>query len=146
MTTIIAIFLLSLILMHARDERAALLLLLLVGVTAVFGIRKLGYLKYLASDKLIRWVGDVSDDLGIKQGRRKFLSHQMAIFDSSDMEELWSRMLSAAKLMKLDYLELKMESDASDSHTSNSYSWDSGKGKVDPSSLDPNQTMYTSPP
>ena len=45
------------------------------------------------------------------------------------MEELWSNVVSAAKLMKLDYLELKLEPDPSGSHTSNRYSWDSGKGK-----------------
>jgi len=70
----------------------------------------------------------------------------MAIFDSSDMEELWSGMVSAAKLMKLDYLELNLESNGTTSHTSNRYSWHSGKGKVDPSLLDLNQTMYTSLP
>jgi len=97
---------LSLILVHARDDRAALLLLL-AGVTMIFGIRKLGYLEYLAVDGLARWVKDISDELGIKRDRRQFLACQMAISESNNMDEFWSRVVSAGQLLELGYLELR---------------------------------------
>lgn len=102
--------LLSLLLVHAHDDQAALLLLL-VGVTIIFGIRKLGYLKYLAVDKIVSWVEDISDELGIKRDRRKFLACEMAISESKNMDEFWSRVVSAGQLLKLDYLELRLGTD-----------------------------------
>jgi hypothetical protein len=136
---------LSLLLVHARDDRAALLLLL-VGVTMIFGIRKLGYLKYLAVDKIMSWVEDISDELGIKRNRRKFLACEMAISESKNMEEFWSRVVSAGQLLKLDYLELRLGTSGHNPQPSKGYSWHSGKGRFDPASLDPQRTMYISLP
>ncbi len=136
---------LSLLLVHARDDRAALLLLL-VGVTMIFGIRKLGYLKYLAVDKIMSWVEDISDELGIKRDRRKFLACEMAISESKNMEEFWSRVVSAGQLLKLDYLELRLGTSGHNPQPSKGYSWHSGKGRFDPASLDPQRTMYISLP
>lgn len=133
--------LLSLLLVHAHDDQAALLLLL-VGVTMIFGIRKLGYLKYLAVDKIVSWVEGISDELGIKRDRRKFLAYQMAISESKNMDEFWSRVVSAGQLLKLDYLELRLGTDGHNPQTSNGYSWHSGKGRFDPASLDPQRTLY----
>ena len=141
----IVLGLVSIIFIHARDERAALLLLL-VGVTMIFGIRKLGYLSYLSVGRMIRWVGDVSDELGINQDRRRFLGCQIEISQSTDMDEFWLKVVSAVQLMELDYLELKLEPKVYTSRASKTYHWNSGKRKMKLSSLDPNKTMYTSLP
>jgi len=136
---------LSLLLVHAHDDQAALLLSL-VAVTMIFGIRKLGYLKYLAVDKIVSWVEDISDELGIKRDRRKFLACEMAISESKNMEEFWSRVVSAGQLLKLDYLKLRLGTPGHNPQRSKGYSWHSGKGRFDPASLDPQRTMYISLP
>ena len=112
----------------------------------IFGIRKLGYLKYLAVDKIASWVEDISDELGIKRDRRKFLACEMAISESKNMEEFWSRVVSAGQLLKLDYLELRLGTSGHNPQPSKGYSWHSGKGRFDPASLDPQRTMYISLP
>ncbi|MCP4667348.1 MAG: undecaprenyl/decaprenyl-phosphate alpha-N-acetylglucosaminyl 1-phosphate transferase [Deltaproteobacteria bacterium] len=141
----IVLGLLSLTLVHAHDDRAALLLLV-VGVLAVFGIRKLGYLDYLAVDKLIGWVRDVSDEAGIRRSRRTFLSHQMNISHAGNVDDLWLRLVSAGELLALDFLNLKLVDDGDADQASSDYDWDSGRGKLDVASLDSRKTLYISLP
>ncbi len=97
----------SFIVVHAKDETAALVLLLL-GLSSIIGIRKLGYLEYLATDKLFGWLHDISEDFGIKRARRTFLGWQMAIAEATSAEQLWKVLISTAKFLGLDFMEVSI--------------------------------------
>jgi len=71
-----------------------------------FSIRKLGYLEYLASDKIIGYLHDVTDVMGLKKERRTFLNHQIAINDARNPEEMWLRITDALDLLKFDRAEM----------------------------------------
>lgn len=79
-----------------------------VGVLALVGIRKLGYLQYLAMDKVLGWLADLGDELGLRRGRRTFLGFQEAIRSSGNLLEMWEAVLEAASYMHLDIIGLKI--------------------------------------
>lgn len=62
----------AILLVNAHDRNAALILLVL-GVCVILGIRKLGYLEYLAVDKMVGYIQDVTDVMGLSKDRRTFL-------------------------------------------------------------------------
>ncbi len=99
----------SLLLVNVRDDRAALILLL-IGIAAFVGIRKLGYLEYLAMDKVYGWFRDVTDEAGFTHERRSFLNFQVEISQSSDMKELWSNVCKALDKLGFDMAEMDLES------------------------------------
>ncbi len=92
--------LISLIIIHAQDDRAALLLLL-VGLIIIFGIRKLGYFKHIGADNIYRWMKDLSDEAGFTNDRRSFLNLQINIRKSRNFEQLWINITEV--LEKLDF-------------------------------------------
>jgi UDP-GlcNAc:undecaprenyl-phosphate GlcNAc-1-phosphate transferase len=49
----------------------------------------MGYLEYLAVDKISGWFRDISDEVGLSRDRRTFLNLQMNR-QAADMDELWS--------------------------------------------------------
>jgi|GEM_PF-400511 len=104
----VALGIVSLLLVNVRDDRAALILLL-VGIAAFVGIRKLGYLEYLAMDKVYGWFRDVSDEAGISHERRSFLNFQVEISQSWDMRELWSNVCKALDKLGFDMAEMNLE-------------------------------------
>ena len=61
---------------NIRDERAGLFLIIL-GVSAVIFVRKLGYFEYFALDKIYGWFRDLTDEAGFSHERRSFLSLQI---------------------------------------------------------------------
>ncbi|MCD6298792.1 MAG: undecaprenyl/decaprenyl-phosphate alpha-N-acetylglucosaminyl 1-phosphate transferase, partial [Deltaproteobacteria bacterium] len=97
-----------LFMVNVRDERAALILILL-GVALVFGVTKLGYLEYFAMDKVVGWLKDVSDDVGISHGRRSFLNLQMEINSSADIAQLWQNVSSALDRLEFDMAEMNIK-------------------------------------
>ena len=136
----------SLFMVHARDNRSALLLLL-VGAVIIFGIRKLGYLEYLAVDKLLGWMNDITDDMGIKRDRRTFLACQIDIANSKDISEFWKKVVHTANLLKLDYIEVRLGPRTVYTQPEQSFVWRSDKGEdIDFSSVDLQRTMYLSLP
>jgi UDP-GlcNAc:undecaprenyl-phosphate GlcNAc-1-phosphate transferase len=135
----------ALFLVHARDDRAALILLL-VGAGIALGIRKLGYLEYLAMDKLVGWVRDVTDDMGIRRDRRTFLGRQVAIGQSRDMEEMWARVVDAARLLGVETVELKLLASEGKAGGGKACLWKSRNGHADPASLEAGRTLYVSLP
>jgi UDP-GlcNAc:undecaprenyl-phosphate GlcNAc-1-phosphate transferase len=136
---------LSLGLVHARDDRAALILLL-VGAAVIFAIRKLGYLEYLAMDKLLGWFRDVSDELGFPRERRTFLGWQMAIAQCSSLSEIWDQASAAAAFLGMDYVELKVFERYGKSPVRQVSVWEFREGEAGLSSLDPSRSMYISLP
>jgi UDP-GlcNAc:undecaprenyl-phosphate GlcNAc-1-phosphate transferase len=82
------------------------LALLLFGL--FFLVRKLGYVEYLAFDKFYGWFQDVTDVAGISQNRRSFLSLQIAIGKSQNMDELWEHLIEATKALKFNEAQLHL--------------------------------------
>lgn len=136
---------LSLLLVHARDDLAALILLI-VGAAVILGIRKLGYLEHLAAGKLIGWFRDVTDDLGLKRDRRVFLACQVAISQSSSLEEMWDKTVSAARFLGLDYVELDIFGRYGKFPNSQPFLWEFIDGDLDSNALDSNRSLHLSLP
>jgi glycosyltransferase involved in cell wall biosynthesis len=98
----------ALSLVHARDDRAALVLIM-VGSGVIFGIRWLGYLPFIHRERLVGWIGTVSDELGLRRNRRSFLECQAMIASSDNLEHLWAGTAAAAQFLKLDACELRVD-------------------------------------
>lgn len=98
----------AIVMVHARDERAALILLLL-GAAVILGLRKLGYFEYFAMDKVFGWLKDVTDEVGITHGRRSFLNLQLEISRSVDLNEAWLKVCEALDRLKFDMAEMYVE-------------------------------------
>jgi len=98
---------LAVIVVNLRDERAGLFLIVL-GVGAVFFVRKLGYFEYFATDKVYGWLRDITDVAGISHDRRSFLSLQMDINSSKNAEELWWVVGRALEMLEFDYALLQV--------------------------------------
>lgn len=101
--------LVAMAMVHAKDDRAALILLLL-GSGIIVGIRKLGYLEYVASDKIYGWFKDMTDEAGFSHERRSFLNLQMQIGRSRDKDELWGNICLALEMLRFDMGELALDS------------------------------------
>lgn len=101
--------LLALLLVQASDRLAGMVLVAL-GVTMMVVIRKLGYIDYLTTDKVLGWVRDLSDVMGVNGGWRTFLGVQVAVAESSSREELWEHLQAAAQHLRMDSIELSLNS------------------------------------
>lgn len=135
----------ALMLVNLHDERAALLLLL-VGLILIGGIRKLGYLDYLAAHRFTRWVRNVSDELGLRQARRVFLAKQVALLEARSVDEFWERLVSAGAALDLTYLELNLEANGLAANSPARYQRHFAEGRFDPGSIDPLKTLYMNIP
>ena len=103
----VGLCLIALLVANLRDERAGLFLVLL-GVGAVFFIRKLGYFEYLGTDKFLGWLRDMTDESGLGHQRRGFLNLQIEVARSEGIEELWKNLIMAGEYLRLDYMELRL--------------------------------------
>ncbi len=110
----------AILLVNAHDQNAALILLVL-GVCVIAGIRKLGYLEYLAVDKMVGYVQDVTDVMGLSKDRRTFLDRQMAIGEAADIEQLWDRIVDALELLRIDRAEIRFDGVCCAAGENNSY-------------------------
>jgi len=99
---------LSVVCVYIRNERVAIVLIL-IGMAVIFGIRKLGYLEYLAMDKIYGWLKDVTDEAGITRDRRSFLNLQMEIEQSKNTDELWDNICKALERLKFDMSEMHLD-------------------------------------
>jgi UDP-GlcNAc:undecaprenyl-phosphate GlcNAc-1-phosphate transferase len=112
----------AILLVDAHDRNAALILLVL-GVCMIVGIRKLGYMEYLAVDKMMGYVQDVTDVMGLSKDRRTFLNRQVAIGEAADIEQLWDRITDALELLRIDRAEIRFDGVCCSAGEDNSYSW-----------------------
>lgn len=97
----------ALIIVNIRDERSGLFIFL-IGAGAIFFARKLGYLEYVASDKIVGWFKDLTDDAGISKERRTFLNVQIDISNSMNFSELWARISVGFDMLKFDLAEIRL--------------------------------------
>jgi UDP-GlcNAc:undecaprenyl-phosphate GlcNAc-1-phosphate transferase len=91
---------------HVRDTRAGLILVLLAAIM-ILGIRRLGYLEYLGVGKMIGYFHDVTDEMGFNKERRTFLNHQIVISQTHDPSEMWDRVTDALQLLRIDQAEMQ---------------------------------------
>ncbi len=112
----------AILLVNAHDSNAALILLVL-GVCMIVGIRKLGYLEFLAVDQMMGYVQDVTEVLGLSKDRRTFLNRQVAIGEAADIEQLWDRITDALALLRIDRAEIRFDGVCCAAGEDNSYFW-----------------------
>lgn len=104
-TILLGIFAFAIV--QIRDERVGAILIIL-GIVLFFGIHKLGYLEYLAVDKVKGYFDDVTDEMGLKKDRRTFLNRQIAITEARTPDEMWERIVDALKVLKIDEAEIRL--------------------------------------
>lgn len=103
----VALCITALIVVHLRSEQTAMFLALL-GVALVVLIKKIGYFEYFALDKILGWLRDITDVMGISRDRRSFLSHQIDIGRSRDFDQLWLNLCGALDKIRFDRCELRL--------------------------------------
>jgi len=101
----IALGIASIIMIHSKDETAALVLLV-VGSGVILLGRYVGLRLFVEPGRIGGWLRDVSDVTGITHERRSFLNHQMTISSSNTMEELWPAICDALKALEIDLAQL----------------------------------------
>jgi UDP-GlcNAc:undecaprenyl-phosphate GlcNAc-1-phosphate transferase len=97
----------ALLIVYLNDHKAALILLI-IAVSIIVGISKLGYLNHLDFNRFVQWTFDIQDGLGFSLNRRQFLAHQLAIHESRNLEEFRLRLTQALKQIGIDYFKLEL--------------------------------------
>jgi len=96
---------LAILLVHARDEAAALILLAIGACVLLLG-RVFGLQPFLTPRKIGGWLREISDVSGLTHDRRSFLNHQLAIVNARSIEELWDSLRNALQMLGIDFAEL----------------------------------------
>lgn len=97
--------LISLAFVFAKDQLSAYVLAV-PGIIIFLAVKKLGYLEYVAADKIWGWLRDLTDEAGFSNERRSFLNIQMQIMQSNTVEELWGNVTVAIEKLDFDVAEL----------------------------------------
>ncbi len=120
----------ALLIVNVKDYKAGIVLML-VAFVIIIGIRRLGYLEYLAADKVYGWFRDISDEAGFSRERRSFLNIQMEISQSKNLEELWGKVSHAFKKLDFDMVEMRIRMSGENVSKTNtiSYIWTSNTFK-----------------
>lgn len=96
---------LAIFLVHARDETAAAVLLV-VGSGVFFLGRVIGLQLFFTPRKIGGWLHEVSDVSGLTRERRSFLSHQLAMAEARTADEMWDVLCGALESLGVDFAEL----------------------------------------
>ena len=137
--------LVALVLVHAKDGRAAVLLAF-VATGAIVAIRQLGYLTFIHPQRFVGWIGAVSDEMGLRQSRRAFLDSQIAISQSSTIQEVWERMCGAVNSLGMDYWALTVDEAPSADRTLSGAFKHARTGSADIAELDQTRMLFISLP
>ncbi len=97
----------ALIFVFVKDQFAAYVLVV-PGVLIFLGVKKLGYLEYIAADKILGWLRELTDDAGLSNERRSFLNIQMQIMQSENINALWENVTIAVEKLDFDLAELHL--------------------------------------
>lgn len=95
----------SVYLVHANDETAALILMVF-GAGIIFVGRYFGIAGYFDTMRLRNWFKDISDESGLSQKRRNFLNYQVAISQSHDIDQFWEEVCDALQHLEFDHAHL----------------------------------------
>lgn len=112
----------ALILINVHDRRTALVMMVL-SVSIIFGIRKLGYLDYMGMEKVVNYLHDVTDVMGLAKDRRTFLNLQIAISQATDLDDMWARIIDALKALKMDEGEMLLDHECIGVSDDAHYAW-----------------------
>jgi UDP-GlcNAc:undecaprenyl-phosphate GlcNAc-1-phosphate transferase len=99
--------LVAIAMVYASSEQIALILTAF-GALVIVAFRKLGYLEYLAFDKIYGWLRDVTDEAGISHDRRTFLNLQMEMAAARDLDALWTHVIQALDRLGFDSAEIHL--------------------------------------
>jgi UDP-GlcNAc:undecaprenyl-phosphate GlcNAc-1-phosphate transferase len=100
----------SLAFVFVKDQFAAYILVI-PGILVFLAVKKLGYLEYVAADKIWGWLRDLTDEAGLSNERRSFLNLQMQIMQSKNVEEMWETVCIAIEKLDFDLAELYLNED-----------------------------------
>jgi UDP-GlcNAc:undecaprenyl-phosphate/decaprenyl-phosphate GlcNAc-1-phosphate transferase len=112
----------ALISVHAADKHAGLFFMAL-GLLLFGAFRQLGYLEYLAVDKVLGYFRDVTDEIGLQKDRRTFLGHQKAITEARTMDETWQCVIAAMASLNIDWAEIFLIGNCINIEPSIRYRW-----------------------
>lgn len=99
---------LALILVNVRDESIGFFLVVIALVLG-FIVRKIGYFEYLTSEKLLGWLHDITDVVGLTKERRSFLNLQIDLSQANTVDDLWERTTRILHFIGMDTAELYWE-------------------------------------
>ncbi len=102
--------LIALAFVFAKDQFASYVLVV-PGIFIFLTVKKLGYLEYIAADKIWGWLRDITDEAGLSNERRSFLNIQMQIMQSSSVDNLWENVCVAVEKLDFDMAELFFRKD-----------------------------------
>ncbi|HBI14640.1 MAG TPA: undecaprenyl/decaprenyl-phosphate alpha-N-acetylglucosaminyl 1-phosphate transferase [Desulfobulbaceae bacterium] len=101
----IVLGLVSIVMVHAKDEAAALILLV-VGSGVIFTGRFIGLRVFFGSGRVGHWLHEVSDVTGMTHERRSFFNHQLAISSAATLDDLWAALCRAVADLDMDLADL----------------------------------------
>ncbi len=102
--------LVALAFVFAKDQFASYVLVI-PGIFIFLTVKKLGYLEYIAADKIWGWLRDLTDEAGLSNERRSFLNIQMQIMQSKTVDDLWENVCVAVEKLDFDMAELYFQRD-----------------------------------
>lgn len=105
-TIVLGLFALGLV--HAKDERAALILLV-VGAVVIVGVQQLGYMDFVRGQNIAYWLRSLSYEAGISRERRRFINLQAEIHGAEDINALWEKLCLAFEYLHFDLAELMLD-------------------------------------
>ena len=121
----------ALAVVHAQDDTAALILLVL-GAGVIFTARYIGMSDFLTMRRVFIWAQDISDEAGISHDRRSFLNHQLKIAKAIDLEQLWQAVGESLEALEFDYAEfnyVELKNSFSTDPTGQPFTWTRGDGE-----------------
>jgi len=97
----------AIVLVHSKDEIAALVLLVL-GAGSIFLVNFLNTRERTGAFGISRWIYEVSDASGFTHERRSFFNHQVLVSQAQDVQSIWTAVCDALQSLEIDEAELSL--------------------------------------
>ncbi len=95
----------AILVVNVRNEFAGFFLIVL-GIIMFLAVRKIGYLEYVSSEKILGWLKDITDTAGFSHERRTFLDLQINVSRAGSMGEMWKYIIQILVALEIDYCAL----------------------------------------